>query len=459
MASSEIQNLANSIAYNTAIYNHYLISNHLPTPSHHTLPSERPSILPPDVEHARQTAAEASHELHDLLSGSIGHVMNAAQRSTRIMTLHFIHTYRIGFQLKWGERTTFEAIARESNLDVNDTRRMIRLAMTEHFFTEPENGVVMHTAPSYEMARNALLSAWVGLTTQENWPPMLKLVETLKKYPGSEEPLESAFAIAHNMHDDAFKLWEKDPARIEQFSNAMAFLHAGSGFQPAEILSDVPSPHHHPVFVDVGGSTGHVSIQIARQHPKWKFIVQDSAETVALARKQVPADVQHQLSFQVHDFWTEQPVQHADVYFFKTIFHDWSDTYSAKILRALIPALKEGARIIIADVCIPPKGAVSLYKEHWMRGLDLVMKCFTNAKERDYQEWAALFAMADPGFKFLGVRTPMGSKASFIEAEWRPNQGQVQDIGVRVDGVEEGVVKTVNVDGVTLDLLHGEVIA
>jgi hypothetical protein len=49
----------------------------------------------------------------------------------------------------------------------------------------------MHTAASFEIARNALLSAWVGLTTQENWPPMLKLVETLGKYPGSEEPLES----------------------------------------------------------------------------------------------------------------------------------------------------------------------------------------------------------------------------------------------------------------------------
>ncbi|KAH3999594.1 hypothetical protein HBH98_085830 [Parastagonospora nodorum] len=393
MSSSDIQTLATWIAYNTAVYNHYLTSNNLSTPSHHTKPSDAPTILPPEIENARQNAAEASHELHDLLSGSVGHVMNAAQRSTRTMTLHFIHTYKIGYALKWGERTTFADIARESSLDIGDTRRMIRLAMTEHFFTEPENDV-------------------------EDWPPMLKLVETLEKYPSSEEPLESAFAIAHNIRDDAFKLWEKDPARIAQFSNAMAFLHAGSGFQPSEVLSSLSvSGSNTSVFVDVGGSTGHVSIQIARSNPKWKFIVQDSSETVTLAKSQVPEDVKDQLSFQVHDFWTEQPVRGADVYFFKTIFHDWSDTYSVKILRALIPALKEGARIIIADICIPPRGAVSLYKEQWMRGLDLVMKCFTNAKERDFEEWDALFAMADSRFKFLGVRTPPGSKASFIEAK------------------------------------------
>jgi precorrin-6B methylase 2 len=146
----------------------------------------------------------------------------------------------------------------------------------------------------------------------------------------------------------------------------MAFLHAGSGFQPSEVLSTI-SPSSSPVFVDVGGSTGHVSIQIARQHPDWKFIVQDSPETIALGKTQVPADVKDQILFTVHDFWTKQPVRGADVYFFKTIFHDWSDTYSAKILRALIPALKYGARIIIADVCIPPRGAVSLYKEQWIR--------------------------------------------------------------------------------------------
>jgi trans-aconitate methyltransferase len=175
-----------------------------------------------------------------------------------------------------------------------------------------------------------------------------------------------AFALAHNIHDDAFKLWEKDPARISQFSNAMAFLHAGSGFQPSEVLHDIPNTTS-PVFVDVGGSIGHVSIQIARQHPEWKFIVQDSLETVIQGREQLPADVKDQVSFEVHDFWTEQPIKDADVYFFKTIFHDWSDTYSVKILRALIPALKDRARVIIADVCIPPKGVVSKYKEHWMR--------------------------------------------------------------------------------------------
>lgn len=46
------------------------------------------------------------------------------------------------------------------------------------------------------------------------------------------------------------------------------------------------------------------------------------------------------------------------------------------------------------------------------------MKSFLNAKERDAEQWAGLFARADSRFKFLGLRIPEGSKCAIIEAEW-----------------------------------------
>lgn len=54
------------------------------------------------------------------------------------------------------------------------------------------------------------------------------------------------------------------------------------------------------------------------------------------------------------------------------------------------------------------------------RSIDIVVKSFSNAKERDAEEWATLFAKADPGFKFLGVKMPPGSRTAIIEAEWQP---------------------------------------
>ena len=40
------------------------------------------------------------------------------------------------------------------------------------------------------------------------------------------------------------------------------------------------------------------------------------------------------------------------------MLHDWSDKYSRMIIRALIPALKPGAKVVINDRVIPGYGEV-----------------------------------------------------------------------------------------------------
>jgi hypothetical protein len=52
------------------------------------------------------------------------------------------------------------------------------------------------------------------------------------------------------------------------------------------------------------------------------------------------------------------------------------------------------------------------------RSFDILMKSFTNAKERNAQEWAALFTKADPRFEFQGICIPPGAKCAVIEAKW-----------------------------------------
>ena len=49
---------------------------------------------------------------------------------------------------------------------------------------------------------------------------------------------------------------------------------------------------------------------------------------------------------------------------------------------------------------------------------DLIMKELNNGKERDAEEWAALFQVADPGFKFRRIKYPEGAKLAVIEAVW-----------------------------------------
>ena len=170
------------------------------------------------------------------------------------------------------------------------------------------------------------------------------------------------------MKENPFTAWERDPPRAKQFADAMSFLHSDAGFRPDYLFDGFDfDTIGRGVFVDVGGSHGQVSTAVATRYPKLRCIVQDMPATIAEGKAQMREELAERVTFMAHDFWEEQPVKGADVYYFRWIFHDWSDTYSVKILRNLIPALKKGSKVLINDICIPPPGVLSLQQERWMR--------------------------------------------------------------------------------------------
>lgn len=173
------------------------------------------------------------------------------------------------------------------------------------------------------------------------------------------------------------------------------------------------------LLAQVGGSQGFVCVALARKFPSISFIVQDLQPVITEAQANIPSDVESRVSFIAHDFLTQQPVLGADVYFFRWIFHNWSDKYSIKILRSLIPALKPGAKIIISDAVLPGPGEIPKGLEARMRSFDLVMTSIQNAKERELDDWVELFRKSDERFEFQGATRPPGSNHSILVALWK----------------------------------------
>ena len=159
----------------------------------------------------------------------------------------------------------------------------------------------------------------------------------------------------------------KHPARAKRFANAMKAMTAG---QPNTPMSDTKAYHWASIdsgtVVDVGGSEGHVSIELAKSFPSLKFIVQDRPEVISGAQAKVPPGLQSRVTFMAHDFLNEQPVE-ANCYLFRRIFHNWPDAYCVRILQNLIPALQPGARIVINDNVMPEPNTVGLIAERKIR--------------------------------------------------------------------------------------------
>ena len=235
--------------------------------------------------------------------------------------------------------------------------------MTYRIFQEPTKGVIAHTAASKALAQVDMLPETVGFVTQEMWPAAARVVDAIQKWPGSGEPNEAGYSLAYNTNQAMMDVAGKDAKRSQQMSKAMSFLHSGFSYSAEHVIKNFDwGEASHGVFVDIGGSLGPMSTQLARWFPNIRCIVQDQPEVIAGAT--IPQDLKSsgRLQYMAHNFFEEQPVVGADVYFFQYILHDWSDQYAVKILRNLIPALKKGSRVLVSELCLPPPGAVSAYK-------------------------------------------------------------------------------------------------
>lgn len=272
--------------------------------------------------------------------------------------------------------------------------------------------MIAHSAMSNAIANVPLLREWIEETCENMWSSGPRIVSALGKWPGSEEPNQTAWNLAHHTEDSFFQSLGRDEASAKRFADSMSFFQASPAMQTNLIVDNYDWANYKSI-VDVGGSHGAIALELVKRHPNITAVVQDLPKVISAA-----PTAPERVTFQAYDFFTPQPVQHADLYLFRMIFHNWGDAYCIKILQNLIPALKKGSRVIINDHVVPPSGVLSLYKDRTVRAFDLVMKMCFNAKERDIQAWTDLLKKADERFVIRGVKVPEGSQLQIIDVEW-----------------------------------------
>ncbi|TVY28476.1 O-methyltransferase [Lachnellula hyalina] len=422
MTSPSITELAVIISENTAKVNEYLLAKELPLPSFNVDAPNKPLIDPqecPDVEAARIKIIDASLMMRDLMLGPKGHLMSFNHDS--LLSMQAISQFNLVSTIPIHGEATFGEIAEKSGVNEGDVKRILRHAMTNRIFKEPSKGLVAHTAASRLIAEDTQMADWVGASTGELWQAAAQTVHAMLKYPGSQEPNETGFSLANNSDKSTFAILSQDPKRAKRFGNAMRAYTEGTGFDLQYVADNYPwADFGNGTVVDVGGSHGSACITLATAFPKLNLVVQDLPQVVAGGPATLPLDMANKIEFMAYDFLKEQqPVKDADVYFFRWVFHNWSDKYCILILRNHIPALKKGARIVINEYVLPEPGVLPIYQEERLRSMDLTMMEVQNSRERDLDDWAKLFREADERFVFKGGKQPEGSSLWILEVEWK----------------------------------------
>lgn len=119
-------------------------------------------------------------------------------------------------------------------------------------------------------------------------------------------------------------------------------------------------------IVNVGGQRGQAAIELAKHFTNIKLLVQDSAMIIEGAEADVPAELTGRVEFQKHELFDQQTVQ-ADVYFLRMVLRSWGDKYAVNALKAQIPALRPGVKILIQEVVMPEQDSIPLWRERIQR--------------------------------------------------------------------------------------------
>ncbi|KAH0592951.1 hypothetical protein MHUMG1_09197 [Metarhizium humberi] len=371
---------------------------------------DAPTLLPKDAMGIRDSIIDCAAEIQDLLLGPFDMLyMHGSVNSS--VSLQAISRFKIAELVPLGGRTTFASIAQEIGLGERTVRRLLRHATTMRVFHEPEPGVLVHTKAS-KLLRDPVANAWLLCGTEEMWPA--SMVEALEKWPESQEPNHTGFALSNSTRESIYEVLKQNPQRAARFGNNMKAFTEMQEFNSTHVVNNYDWKSLGQVrIVDVGGGPGHISLELAKHFPHLSFIVQD----LEIFSPDLPDEVGDRIKYMKHDMFAPQTIP-AEVYFFRWILHNWSDKYCHLILKRLIPMLTPGTKIIINEICMPEPRTISHWRERYLRSFDLLMGAGFASHERNLDEWKALFTEADPRFKFSMVNESNESALAIMEFVW-----------------------------------------
>lgn len=353
---------------------------------------------------------------------------------------------------------THEQIAKHTSLPVEVVQRTLDHAVTMRYFARPEptSTSVKHTSRSAALAKDAGLKALVQMVLDETSPPMMLLPEALRRFAVGKGEIskvqrETAFSLCHSggIWGEYDNTWdfienegegEKKGWRQRNFIKFMAYIK--DLFKTESIVLDaidwkaagdatvVDVSILHLCFGDgksltisqLGGSAGHDDVALATAYPNLTIVVQDLPQVAPVFEREFPQDLKSRVSFLTHNLFDPQPVQ-ADIYVLKWILHDWPDVESVNILKALVPALKPGARVVFIDYVGKNDPSEDAALPHSMRAFgtatDMRMMALFNAKERPVSAWKEIFRQADERYEVSNVKADPLTFMCVLEATWR----------------------------------------
>ncbi|KAI1393732.1 sterigmatocystin 8-O-methyltransferase [Hypoxylon trugodes] len=447
MADSQptLNSLAAKITELTETFTRYLKENNVQEPTFAVDSPTSYTNLSPEIFITRHQLLDALSDMWYLTQGPSESIFNYVHNCIPdAATLNVLNYFDFWSAVPLDGSASYAEIAQRVSLPEDVVKRILLHAVYLRIFEETDPGKsssrIRHNSRSAALARSSGLKALVSTILDDAGAPVMVLNEALDRYSRGKPALtqnvnETSFALFHGggqfgKYTNSWDLLENDGEgdkkgwRQRNFVEFMRYVK--EIFQLEGVVLDAHDwkAAGKAEVVDIGGSAGHDAIVLARKFPELSITVQDLPKVKPVFDANLPEDVKDRVSFVEHDFFEPQPVQ-ADIYIFKMILHDWPDHEASKILRALIPALKPGARVILFEY-IGNQGegdsegpALPRTIQQMGTATDIRLMALFNGKERPVEAWAKILRDADERFELANVKANPVTFFAVIDAVWR----------------------------------------
>ncbi|KAH9905020.1 S-adenosyl-L-methionine-dependent methyltransferase [Xylariomycetidae sp. FL2044] len=234
------------------------------------------------------------------------------------------------------------------------------------------------------------------------------------------ESLSTPFHGAHNTKLNMFAYLQSNPPHGKQFQDHMQAYLLGrpqwmdEGFYPIQErvfdgFDTKTNMDDAVLFVDVAGGLRFYTEALLAKFPNapGRLILQDLPPVLESIQHLDP-----RIERMGYDFFTEQPIKGARVYYMHTVLHDWPDEKAADIARGVMRAMKPGySRLLVHENVIPP-----MAQDPEQTTLDRIMMTLLGGKERSAADWSELLE-GKCGLKIVKIWTPIDGIESVIECE------------------------------------------
>ncbi|KAI4242318.1 MAG: hypothetical protein L6R40_004047 [Gallowayella cf. fulva] len=269
-----------------------------------------------------------------------------------------------------GGSASLSDLSNQSGIPREKLVRILGLLRCKNIVQEPEDGVFSLTAVSEKLVDDPDFRAWIEFQLFETRVASVHLGDALSNKP--------------NNFTDAL-----DPGDCL----------IGEWFQRM-------TPPDRTKVVEVGGRYGFASISLAEENAELSFEVRcDSQEFLRQGEALVGRDPKPSITFTyVPSLFDPLPADDPNtvlVYVIRNLFWNWTDDDAVKLLRTLLPALREtqSTHILVTDGVSPSPAQFPPHVEIAYRRRDVTCMTMHNVKQRSQAEWLALFALVDPALQ------------------------------------------------------------